>query len=228
MAKQIYKAQQPHRTLFLDGPAGSLETILWKPSANATRPVLAAVICHPHPLFGGSMHNKVVYQVTKSLDRLGIAVLRFNFRGVGLSEGSHDRGIGERDDARAALNFMANEFPDTPLLVVGFSFGAWVGLRVGCEDQRVTEIVGIGAPVNNSDFSYLRDCAKPKLFVQGSRDPYCSPDQLKTLVRSLPGSNELKFIDDAEHFLVGKLDQLDTALSAWLIARYPELKPRTG
>lgn len=217
-------ANQAHRNLFLDGPAGRLEAILWKPSRM--RPALAAVLCHPHPLFGGTMHNKVVYQVNKTFDRLGIAVLRFNFRGVGLSEGSHHRGIGELDDVRAALAFLASEFPDTPLLVAGFSFGAWVGLRAGCGDHCVAELVAIGAPVNDSDFSYLRDCTKPKLFVQGGRDPYGSPDRLETLVRSLPDSNEVKIVPDADHFFVGKLDQLDAALVAWLIARHPELAPR--
>jgi alpha/beta superfamily hydrolase len=219
-------AQQTHRTLFLDGPVGRLEAILWRPPASQTPPILAAVLCHPHPLFGGTMHNKVVYQANKTLDRLGVPVLRFNFRGVGLSEGRHARGIGERDDVRAAVDFLANEFPDTPLLVAGFSFGSWVGLRVGCEDQRVTELIVIGAPVNDSDFSYLRDCAKSKLFVQGRRDPYGSPERLGALVRSVPGTNELKLVEDADHFFVGKLDELDAALAAWLMGRHPELTPR--
>lgn len=219
-------AEQTHRNLFLDGPVGRLEAILWKPSANAAHPILAAVLCHPHPLFGGTMHNKVVYQVNKTLDRLGIPVLRFNFRGVGLSEGSHARGIGERDDVRAALDFLTREFYSTPLLLAGFSFGAWVGLRVGCEDARVTELVGIAAPVNDSGFSYLRDCEKPKLFVQGRRDPYGSPDRLEALVRSLPGSNEVKIVEDAGHFFTGKLEQLDAALADWLLARHAELASR--
>ncbi|HXN24459.1 MAG TPA: alpha/beta family hydrolase [Candidatus Dormibacteraeota bacterium] len=219
-------ANQSHRTLFIDGPAGRLEAILWKPPASTHGPLLAAILCHPHPLFGGTMHNKVVYQVNKTFDRLGIAVLRFNFRGVGLSDGSHARGIGERDDVRAALDFLAHEFSGTPLLLAGFSFGSWVGMRVGCEDARVSELIGIGAPANNSDFSYLQDCAKPKLFVQGSQDPYGSPDRLNDLVRSIPGSNELKIVEGAEHFFVGKLGELDDALADWLIARHPQLTSR--
>ncbi len=122
-------AEQTHRKLLLDGPAGRLEAILWKPATSAARPILAAVVCHPHPLFGGTMHNKVIYQVNKTLDRLNVPVLRFNFRGAGLSEGTHDRGIGERDDVRAALDFLAADFPAARLLLAGFSFGAWVGLR---------------------------------------------------------------------------------------------------
>ncbi|MGB6899529.1 MAG: alpha/beta hydrolase [Candidatus Acidiferrum sp.] len=145
--------QHESRNFFLTGPAGKLEAILWSPSVGS--PPMAAVVCHPHPLFGGTMHNKVVYQAAKSLDALGLPVLRFNFRGTGLSEGKHDRGEGERGDVRAALDFLAGEFPNTPLLVCGFSFGCWVGLRVGCEDARVKLLIGLGAPVNNADFSYL-------------------------------------------------------------------------
>ncbi len=157
------------RNFFLEGPAGRLEAILWTPSAVA-RPPLAAVICHPHPLFGGTMHNKVVYQTAKSLDALGIPVLRFNFRGAGLSAGVHDRGRGEQGDVRAALDFLATEFPGVPLLLAGFSFGAWVGMRAGCEDPRVSHLIGLGIPVNSTDFSFLRQCEKPKLFVHGSND----------------------------------------------------------
>lgn len=219
-------ADQSHRTLFLDGPVGRLEAIFWKPRASVRRPILAAVVCHPHPLFGGSMHNKVVYQVNKTLDRFGIPVLRFNFRGVGLSEGSHDRGLGERDDARVALDFMASEFSGIPLLLAGFSFGAWVGLRVGCEDARAAELIAMGAPVNGSDFAFLKNCAKPKLFVQGSRDVHGSPERLKNLIPSIPGSSELQIVEDADHFFAGKLDQLDAAIAAWLLARHPELTPR--
>src|SRR5215467_16377475 len=111
------------RNLFLDGPAGQLEAILWTPTDDA-EPPLAAVVCHPHPLFGGTMHNKVVYQVAKSLDALELPVLRFNFRGAGLSAGEHDRGVGEQGDVRAAIDFLAAGFPAVPLLLAGFSFGS--------------------------------------------------------------------------------------------------------
>src|SRR5882762_5656499 len=136
------------RNFFLDGPAGRLEAILWTPSA-AAHPPLAAVVCHPHPLFGGTMHNKVVYLTAKSLDAIGIPVLRFNFRGAGLSAGVHDRGFGEQGDVHTALDFLASEFPGVPLLLAGFSFGSWVGMRVGCEDPRVSHLIGLGIPVNN-------------------------------------------------------------------------------
>jgi hypothetical protein len=188
---------------------------------------MAAVVCHPHPLFGGTMHNKVVYQAAKSLDALGLPVLRFNFRGTGMSEGKHDRGEGERSDVRAALDFLAVEFPNTPLLVAGFSFGCWVGLRVGCEDARVTPLIGLGAPVNNADFSYLRKCAKPKLFVHGTNDIYGAVDKLKMMVASLPGENKIVVVEEADHFFVGKLDQVNRAITSWLTEHHPELFPPT-
>jgi alpha/beta superfamily hydrolase len=218
-------ATHESRNLFLTGPAGRLEAILWSPSAGT--PSLAAVVCHPHPLFGGTMHNKVVYQAAKSLDALGLTVLRFNFRGTGMSEGKHDRGQGELGDVRAALDFLALEFPNIPLLVAGFSFGCWVGLQAGCEDTRVTSLIGLGAPVNNADFSYLMQCEKPKLFVHGANDIYGAADKIKELVSSLPGENKLVVVEDADHFFVGKLDQVNQAITTWLTERDPELIPST-
>jgi len=197
-----------------------LEAILWKPTVQ---PHLAALVCHPHPLFGGTMHNKVVYQAAKSLDALGLPVLRFNFRGAGLSAGAHDRGHGEQEDVRAALDFLAAEFLGLPLLVAGFSFGSWVGLRVGCPDQRVGELIGLGTPVNSSDFSYLRNCDKPKLFVHGANDEHGDVGKLEQLVESLPGENRLVVVAGAEHFFAGKLDQVDAAIRAWVTQRHPEI-----
>ena len=216
-------ASHESRNLFLAGPAGRLEAILWKPHSRELPP-LAALVCHPHPLFGGTMHNKVVYQTAKSLDALGVPVLRFNFRGAGLSAGTHDRGRGETGDVQAALDFLAHEFADTALLVAGFSFGCWVGLGVGCADARVTELIALGAPVNNSDFSYLHACAKPKLFVHGSKDEHGDVRMLQALVASLLGEKHLEIIPNADHFFVGKLDQVDRAIQNWLEHRHPELR----
>lgn len=213
-------AAHDSRSFFLHGPAGRLEAVLWTPLPSAT-PVLAAVVCHPHPLFGGTLHNKVVYQTAKSLDALRIPVLRFNFRGAGKSAGTHDRGIGEQEDVRAALDYLAGEFPGVPLLVAGFSFGCWVGLRVGCSDSRVTDLIGLGAPVNDSDFSYLVQCDKPKLFVQGEKDQFGDEGKLRELVASLPGENRLETIPDADHFFAGKLAQVDRAITTSLGRRYP-------
>ncbi len=162
------------------------------------------------------MHNKVVFQAAKALDSLGIAVLRFNFRGAGLSEGVHDRGNGEVDDVRAALAFMGTEFAGTPLLVAGFSFGCWVGLRAGCEDGRVEKLIGIGAPVNSSDFSYLLNCAKPKLFVHGANDEFGDVEKVRQMVDSLPGENELAVVDRVDHFFTGRVEELGKAITEWL------------
>jgi len=212
------KAAHASRNLFLEGPAGRLEAILWTP-ASAAQPPLAALVCHPHPLYGGTMHNKVVYQTAKSLDALGLPVLRFNFRGAGLSAGKHDHGRGELDDVRAALDFLATEFPQVPLLIAGFSFGCWMGLTVGCADARVTELIGLGTPVNRTDFSFLRTCAKPKLFVHGSEDEHGDITKLRALVQSLPGENELVVVSGADHFFAGKLHELDAAITKWIQSR---------
>lgn len=189
----------------------------------SARPLLAALVCHPHPLFGGTMHNKVVYQTAKSLDALGLPVLRFNFRGAGMSEGKHDRGQGEQGDVRAALDFLAGEFPGASLLLAGFSFGCWVGLRVGCADERVTEMIGLGTPVNSTDFTYLQSCMKPKLFVHGSDDKHGAIKRVEALVASLPGEKHLVIVPGADHFFAGKLDQLDRAITTWLTERHPQL-----
>ncbi len=215
-----------HRNLFLDGPAGRLEALLWVPplATPGAGPSLAAVICHPHPLFGGTLHNKVVFRVTRTLDSLGVPVLRFNFRGAGLSLGQHDGGRGETGDVSAALDFMAGEFPGRPLLLAGFSFGAWVGLRVGCADARVAELVGLGLPVNDSDFSYLGACAKPKLFLQGDGDQFGARETLEELVAGLQeiqrAQTTLVFVPGADHFFTGKLDRVDAAVRSWFVSRH--------
>jgi len=218
------KVRHESRNLFLEGPAGRLEAILWKPF-GAARPPFAALVCHPHPLFGGTMHNKVVYQAAKSLDSLGLPVLRFNFRGAGLSGGAHDRGHGEQGDAKAALDFLAAEFPEIPLLVAGFSFGCWVGLRVGCADARVPRLIGLGTPVNNTDFSFLRTCEKPKLFVHGANDQFGNIARVQSLVESLPGDNRLVVVADADHFFAGKLHQVDQAIRDWITEQDSKVSP---
>jgi alpha/beta superfamily hydrolase len=211
------------RNFFLQGPVGRLEAVLWIPTRVRTGS-LAAVLCHPHPLFGGTLHNKVVYQAAKSLDSLGIPVLRFNFRGAGLSAGQHGKGLAERGDVQAAIDFLAAEFPGAPLLVGGFSFGSFVGLRVGCEDSRAHALIGMGLPVNSSDFSYLENCPKPKLVVQGTNDEHGSWETLEGVAARMAGETRLIFVRDADHFFAGKLDQLDQAITNWLLQRYPELK----
>ena len=225
---QTSRMTAPHetRTLFVNGPAGRLEATLWTPAEPAAHgaPRFAAVVCHPHPLFGGTMHNKVVYQAAKSLAGLGLPVLRFNFRGAGLSEGAHDRGRGEVQDVQAALDFLAGEFPATPLLLAGFSFGSWVGLRAGCADPRVARLIGLGIPVNNCDFSFLADCAKPKLFVHGENDEHGTIAKVREVFAAGLNDKTLVVVPDADHFFAGKLHQLDRAILDWLtpaVAQHP-------
>ena len=210
------------QNLFLDGPVGRLESILWTPTRPGTPP-LAALVCHPHPLFGGTMHNKVVYNAAKTIDALGIPTLRFNFRGAGLSAGEHDKGRGEQGDVQTALDFLAAQFPGVPPLLAGFSFGSIVGLRVGCRDTRVIELIGFGLPVNSADVSFLRDCAKPKLFVHGAKDPFGERNKMEQVVGSLPGENRLVIIEDADHFFAGHIAEFNAAITAWLQHRHPAL-----
>ncbi len=218
------QTQHDSRSFFLHGPAGRLEAILWTPTRPAT-PLLAALVCHPHPLFGGTMHNKVVYNAAKTMDALGLSVLRFNFRGTGLSGGEHDKGLGEQDDAQVAMNFLSTQFPGIPLLVAGFSFGSFVGLRVGCRDARVAELIGLGIPVNSTDFSFLQECPKPKLFVHGAEDQFGAREKVVEAVAALPGENRLVIVEHADHFFAGHLDEFNAAISTWLTERHPELHP---
>jgi len=216
----------------LPGPAGQLETILWSVSNEgaAAPPLLAAIVCHPHPLFGGTMHNKVVYQTAKTIHGLGVPVVRFNFRGVGLSEGVHDKGIGEEQDVLATLDFLATEYPGVPLLIAGFSFGSWVGLRAGCADPRVVELIGLGLPVESVEsrsFSYLDHCAKPKLLVTGEFDQFGPPAILRAMVEKFPpqvqAQTHVAVVRGGDHFFKGHLPELDQVLAGWLRERHPEL-----
>jgi alpha/beta superfamily hydrolase len=210
------------RSLFLDGPVGRLEALLNAGTENATH---AALVCHPHPLFGGTLHNKVVFHTMKALNSFGFPVLRFNFRGAGLSQGEHDNGEGEVDDVRAALNWLDAEF-HLPLVFAGFSFGAAVGLRAACSDSRVKAAIGVGTPVGpvvadsevprTYNFEFLQECAKPKLFISGARDQFGPRAKLEALVTSLPEPKKLVMIEGADHFFEGRLRELREAIEAWM------------
>ena len=210
------------RSLFLEGPAGRLEALLNAGSENATH---AAIVCHPHPLFGGTLHNKVVFHTMKALNSFGFPVLRFNFRGTGLSAGEHDHGKGEVEDARTALDWLDAEF-QLPIVFAGFSFGAAVGLRAACADARVKAVIGVGVPAipvaadseapRTYAFEFLSDCMKPKLFVSGARDQFGPRPKLDALVAAVPEPKRLVVIEGADHFFEGRLRELRETIEGWV------------
>jgi alpha/beta superfamily hydrolase len=206
-------------TVRLAGPAGRLEGLL--EDALTPVPAFAALVCHPHPLYGGTMHNKVAHKTAATLQELGGAVLRFNFRGVGRSEGRFAGGEGERDDARAALAHLRRRYPGARLWVAGFSFGAWVGLRVGAEEDDVERLIGIAPPVSTFDFSFLERCAKPKLLVQGDRDETCPLPALQGVLPGWAEPKTLLVIQGANHFFDKQLTRLSRALHEALPAGSP-------
>ena len=205
------------RSLFLDGRAGRIEALLNSGAENATH---AALVCHPHPMFGGTMHNKVVFHAMKALNIFGFPALRFNFRGAGLSQGEHDYGEGEADDVRVAIEWLDHEF-HLPLVFAGFSFGAAVGLRVACEDDRVKACVGLGVPVRPVDervydLEFLRTCGKPKLFVSGSRDQFGPRVQLEEMAIMAAEPKKLVIIEGADHFFEGRMKEMREAIEGWV------------
>jgi alpha/beta superfamily hydrolase len=204
------------QSFFLDGPAGRLEAILNRGSADAR---YAALVCHPHPMFGGTMHNKVVFHAMKALNHFEFPVLRFNFRGAGLSEGVHAEGDGEKDDVRAALDWLAREYR-LPIVFAGFSFGAAVGMRVACPDVRVNALIALGAPVQADNrtygYGFLSECPKPKLFCSGDHDQFAPVEALKKVVEVAADPKQLVLIGDAEHFFAGHLADMRHQLEGWL------------
>jgi alpha/beta superfamily hydrolase len=210
----------PAGNLFIPAPHGQLEAILKQPPNGDVRG--AALVLHPHPLFGGTMHNKVVFRAAAALNEAGLVVLRINFRGVGQSTGEHDEGRAERDDARVALDYLAAKYPGQEITLCGFSFGARVGMEVGIADERVVQLISIGTPVDKYDFSFLGQCRKPILFVQGEHDQYGNIDRLRELVAKIKAPVELKVIKGAGHFFDDHLDELKAAITEWVSAQIPE------
>jgi alpha/beta superfamily hydrolase len=213
----VLEANGQIRSLFLDGPVGRLEALLNAGSREATR---AALVCHPHPLYGGTLHNKVVFHAMKALNGFGYPVLRFNFRGTGLSQGEHDNGVGEVEDVQAALDWLAHDF-GLPILFAGFSFGAAVGLRAACGDERVKAVIGLGVPVIPADgrvydMEFLRGCYKRKLLLSGARDEFGPRAKLEALAASLPEPKQLTLIEGGDHFFAGRLKEMREAMEAWV------------
>jgi len=206
--------------LLLPSPVGPLEAILEEGAASP--PSAVAVLCHPHPQYGGTMNNKVIVRAAQAFREAGLATLRFNFRGVGKSAGTFDFGEGEQEDVAAALAFMAERYPRIPIWIAGYSFGAWVGLRVGVRDKRVTTLVAIGAAVALADFRFLEECAKPKLFIQGTKDEFAPLEHVQALMLTLPEPKELILIEGADHFFTGKLEELKSELLRYVTTHRPQ------
>jgi uncharacterized protein len=204
------------KSFILPGPAGKLEALLNTGSAQATH---AALVAHPHPLFGGTMHNKVVFSAMKALNNLGFPALRFNFRGAGLSEGTHDHGRGEVEDVRAALDWLDHEF-HLPIIFAGFSFGAATGLRICCPDKRVAGVISLGTPIEAEGrlyaYNFLRECAKPKLFISGGHDEFGPLPQLQQVIDSVPEPKQFVVVEGVGHFFEGKLDQVSSLIEQWV------------
>jgi alpha/beta superfamily hydrolase len=173
----------------------------------------AVVVCHPHPLYGGTMDNRVVYRAAKAALDAGFASLRFNFRGVGQSTGQYDQGIGEKEDAGAAIRWLAERYTTLPLALIGYSFGAWVGLQVGCLDPRVKAMIGLAPPLDLYDFEFLIGNSKPTLYIVGDRDEFCSQEKLDRLRSRLPDSSFLHRIEGVEHFFTGRMEVMQTLIT---------------
>jgi uncharacterized protein len=204
----------------IPAPEGMLEGLLRLPDRMAAPPTMAAVVCHPHPLYGGTMHNKVTFRVAQALVDRGVPALRFNFRGVGRSSGRFDDGEGERDDLRAALDEMASRFPGVALCLGGVSFGAWVGFPVGCADERVTLLVGAAIPISLLRAADLAGCPKSKLIVQGQRDEYGAEPEMRAWFAQLPKPKRLMVVPDADHLFTFHQAELRSALATLLEAPY--------
>lgn len=206
----------PAGNLFIPVAHGQLEAILKEPAEKPARGV--ALVLHPHPLGGGTMHNKVVFRAASALNDAGLTTLRINFRGVGQSTSEHDDGRGELEDVRAGLDYLEENYQGKPITLCGFSFGARVGLEVGISDKRVIYLISIGTPVDKYDFGFLTACTKPILFVHGDRDEFGNIDRLRRLIATIErnASVQLSIIQNSGHFFEGHLDEVKQTIHEWI------------
>ncbi len=211
----------PKGNLNIPASHGTLEAILKEPGGAAKG---VALVCHPHPLGGGTMHNKVVYRAAAGLIEAGLTTLRFNFRGVGASTGAHDDGDGEKQDVKDALDYLSKNYPNQPITLAGFSFGSRVGAEVALDDERVVRLISIGTPVDKYDFSFLKNCRKPILFVHGDADEFGSIENLNALVAQVAEKTDAKLIvfQNCGHFFDNHLEQLKNAIHDWTLEKISE------
>lgn len=210
----------PAGNLFIPVAHGQLEAILKEPRQGVPKGV--ALVLHPHPLGGGTMHNKVVFRAAAALNDAALTVLRINFRGVGQSTGQHDEGRGERDDVRAGLDYLSQQYPGLRITVCGFSFGSRVGLEVAIHDPRVSFLIGIGTPLEKYDFLFLAECRKPLLLVHGEHDEFGDVERLRKLVAEVEKNTlvRLVVVPSAGHFFDSHLDELKRAITDWAIEQH--------
>lgn len=201
---------KPLRHVDIFGKAGRLEALY----RELQDPAGVAVICHPLPTGGGTLHNKVVFRAARGLENANVATLRFNFRGVGASGGTFDAGEGEQDDFLAALDWMKKKHPDKPVLAGGFSFGAWVASRAGCEVDYVRGLFLIGAPVNNYDFGFLAHCEKSMLFLHGTQDEHGDVNKLEKIVEHVRNAESV-IVTGADHFFTKQIEAVEETIRAW-------------
>jgi alpha/beta superfamily hydrolase len=212
----------PKGNLFIEASHGKLEAVLKEPKGVAKG---VALVCHPHPLGGGTMHNKVVYRAAAGLIDAGLITLRFNFRGVGNSTGTHDDGKGETQDVKDALRFLNENYPDQPVTLAGFSFGSRVGTEVGMNDDRIVRLISIGTPVDKyRDYDFLEDLRKPILFVHGDKDEFGSVENLNELIAKVSAVTDtsVKIFQNCGHFFEEHLTQLRNTIHDWVLEKIIE------
>ena len=194
-------------SLMLTGPAGKLEALLEEPEDREPRE--AFLVCHPHPKFGGTMHNKVVYRMARGMRRAGAVALRFNYRGVNMSEGTYDNGIGELEDSRAALDFLRSRYPELPFSLAGFSFGSRIILKLGCEIPAARRLIAVGFPAADPASRMLGGCEIPRVFIQSTNDEFGPRDAMESYFAWLKNPKELIWVEARDHFFAGGLDQFE-------------------
>ena len=197
-------------THMLAGPAGRLEALLEEPEEQEPR--AAAVVCHPHPQHGGTMHNKVVYRTARGLRYAGYVALRFNYRGVNLSEGVYDRGNGEIEDARAALTWLRERYPALPYCAAGFSFGSRIALALGSSSPDVGSVIAVGIVAAYANDRYLTECKVPRVFISSTNDQFAAKEKLEAMIAPLPEPKRLVLIPAGDHFFNGALDEFEAAV----------------